>query len=50
MTVTMYEYTFYDGYVMRFYSPLTFTLLKMAVNLHKGLRNMKKVEVNKDED
>lgn len=43
--MTMYEYYFGDGFVMRFHNELPFTLLKAAVDVHKGLIKCKKVIV-----
>lgn len=43
--MTMYEYHFGDGYVMRFYNELPFILLKLAVDKHCGLIKCKKVIV-----
>ena len=47
--MTMYEYHFGDGYVMRFYTELPFTLLKLAVDKHCGLMKCKKVIVIMEE-
>lgn len=44
----MYVYYFADGFVARFPKELTFNLLKIAINGHKGLINVKKVAVIED--
>lgn len=41
----IYQYTFGDGLTMEFDEEMPFTLLKLAVDYHKGLIKCKKVIV-----
>lgn len=43
--MTMYEYQFGDGVVMRFYNELPFVILKAAIDVHHGLMKCKKIIV-----
>lgn len=41
----IYQYTFGDGLVMEFREEMPFTLLKLAVDYHKGLIKCKKIVI-----
>jgi len=43
--MTMFEYHFGDGTIMRFFTELPFTLLKVAIDKHHGLMKCKKIFV-----